>query len=282
MMMPERRKAFTLIELLVVIAIVALLLAILSPALSRAKEHMKFLRCKTNLKAYHIGMKLYLEANDARFHVSHTSLFDGTLTGYTGVCQWHDERISPSYDKRNAGPLWAYLDSPKLHLCPTFVPFAVKYGPEHPGHNSSIPIKPQYSYSQNHFLGGLRGTEPLAVAKESEVVNPGGVLLWVEETIWTIVSPPAPATIASHVLNDTCFMARHPRDPFGQVGDCIATYHNTVLQKRNEGLGNAVFVDGHVELCDAWDIRETPNGRFNPSYYRAWPKRGAFSQNCPY
>lgn len=58
------RNGFTLIELLVVIAIVALLLAVLMPALSRAKEYAYRIICATNIKNQAMGVRLYAEQND--------------------------------------------------------------------------------------------------------------------------------------------------------------------------------------------------------------------------
>ena len=57
------RKAFTLIELLVVIGIITLLVAIILPALEKAREQTNTVRCASNLRQIGMALQLYADAN---------------------------------------------------------------------------------------------------------------------------------------------------------------------------------------------------------------------------
>ncbi len=61
-----KKRAFTLIELLVVITIIALLVSILMPALTKAKEQAKIALCSNNLKQQGLGTVMYANENDGK------------------------------------------------------------------------------------------------------------------------------------------------------------------------------------------------------------------------
>ncbi len=260
----QKNNVITLTELLVVIATVIFLMAIVTPPLVRARQYSKLMFCSANLKTMGKAMNLYLADNDDKYPECFTSMFNGNYTGYGYTipinCQWHDKRISPEINPEFAGPLWHYIENMSVFLCPTGAEYGKIHGADHPGHFPSISIEPQYSYSQNVFLGLMKGDgQPLAALKQSEVVKPDSVVMFVEETMWIIPG------LAGHILNDTCFFPRHPNDSIG-LGDSIATYHRTTLQRPDNGLGNAVFVDGHVELSDPWDSTTIEGRTYSASF----------------
>ncbi|MHC4207597.1 MAG: type II secretion system protein, partial [Planctomycetota bacterium] len=64
----SNRRGFTLIELLVVIAIIALLMAILMPALNRVKNQAQKVSCQARLKQWGLIFKLYTDDNEGYFN----------------------------------------------------------------------------------------------------------------------------------------------------------------------------------------------------------------------
>ena len=89
----KSHKGFTLIELLVVVAIIALLIALLMPTLSRAKEEAKLVKCEANLHAIGIAMASYNNSN-SDFMPSAVAIYLPDWNNSTQLMAWADQLLA--------------------------------------------------------------------------------------------------------------------------------------------------------------------------------------------
>jgi prepilin-type N-terminal cleavage/methylation domain-containing protein/prepilin-type processing-associated H-X9-DG protein len=88
------RRAFTLIELLVVIAIIAILAAMLLPALAAAKQKAWKISCTSNLHQIGLAMKMFADDNNELYPESGGDIYWGTIDAGTQKAGWMEQIIS--------------------------------------------------------------------------------------------------------------------------------------------------------------------------------------------
>lgn len=258
----QRKKGFTLIELLVVIAIIAILMAIIMPALHRVKRQAKNLICKNNLSQYGLASKMYLGDWDGNFPYSFKWLYADGGTG----CRWHDASKNLNQNPDLAGGLWPYLKSEDIHLCPDFDVVARMMGCALCD-GKTIPVEPQYGYTMNSYLNGdAWGAVPQQyrlnidrIRNESEVKNPSRVIFFSEENSWVVPE------LRNATINDN-----NLRGTPGMNQDHFATFHDAPSQDLDKGYAHAVFVDAHVERVSAYPVGNT--------FKLAWPTGPPFPE----
>jgi len=228
-----KRKGFTLIELLMVIAIIALLMAVLMPALNKAKQLARTMVCRSNLRQYGIALSMYLNDNEGYFPNPEWWL-----------CKKEPGQGHPTYgpftvpeDWEPGGQMWRYLKMEDFHCCPTFRVVCRRMGLG----------EVKWGYCQNGHLGArsAAGVPPNMAgyaSKASQVKSPATTCSYTEENPFIIEG------LTQFGLN----WAFYPHDVMG-AGDGLATYHKPPRGDITKGKANAVFLDNHVEEVDEWD-----------------------------
>lgn len=178
---PQRSAAFTLIELLVVIAIIAILAAMLLPALAKAKQKARRIACVNNMKQMGLAFQMYVGDNNDTFPLGYVS------DGGTYQLAWDDlvaEFLSLQLtDVQKLAATFPTNQPAKTLTCPTDnVP--------RPGVNAAIPRT--YSmprpggrlFHNNGLAAGVATTDNLnpttRKVKTSAVQNASGTIMLLE------------------------------------------------------------------------------------------------------
>ncbi len=210
---PRRHPGFTLIELLVVVSIIALLVGMLLPSLSSAREQARRTRCLTNLHNLGVAMVMYQASNNGYFwpYVRDGSYFWGTRTDPV------DKSKSPflEYCDRSLGNFW----------CPS-----LKWGSYVPQGGVN---EPTTTYGYNAWcLDPAFYMKPLPRKRADGLTNPSELFVFADSGMYW-----APGGVP--IFQNSTVLEGVELGAWG-----LNTTPTTHF--RHNGLTNALCADGHV------------------------------------
>ncbi len=265
------KKGFTLIELLVVIAIIALLMAILMPALNKAREQGQRIVCKSNLKNYTLAIQMYTDDNDGKFCQPESCYFTQTApypveSGLSSPIhlRWCNGDLYLKNHPEYASSFFSYLQNAKAFICPTFVRITLRSSQDHfyqADAGNLKNYKPWYNYTMNAYLGSLSsGVQNSSVKKLSEVKHPAETFCFTEESALvdtrynvsglndTYMVPGSDSMIEGWLNQTGSYRLIKPGpEGVGAFWDVIGGFHYAPSQDPLGGKGNCAFLDGHVD-----------------------------------
>lgn len=222
------KAGFTLIELLVVVSIIALLVGILIPSLSSAKEAARSVSCKSNQRSLSLAVHMYMDESDGSYPAAW--VIDNPIS--VAWCGGYYKTDGVKYMDVTMGPLWPYLQEKKIARCSSFTPSKVKYTGS--GEISGFGINAQY-------VAGDPGP-------------PYDMTIWAKPARSTDIKRPAETVIFAdcakpentpNIHNEEIFI--YHENPYD--GAWGTTYGRTT-HFRHQDRANAAFCDGHVDSID--------------------------------
>lgn len=221
----RRAGAFTLIELLVVIAVIAILAALLLPALNQGKDSAKRIKCVSNLRQLGFAAQMYWDDHEGRAFAYELFATNGGTVYWFGWIESGAEG-ERAFDAK-AGPLYEYVNGLGVEICPS-----LNYGS---GHFKMKARGAAYGYGYNVHVS----TNEIGRPRNMEAIrDPSGTVLFADAAQVNDFLPPA--TPDNPMLEEFYYV---------DAGDAFSTYPNVHFRHRQRA--NVVFVDGHVDTESA-------------------------------